>query len=69
MSRTNPTASEVIAAADAALESDNRHDESANKIWEAVKPHIPAAKRIKAAKALADAMQTSWESYLENVTD
>jgi hypothetical protein len=68
MSLSNPTADEIIAATDEALEADNRHEESAFRLWNAVKPHIQAGRRRAAARALADSIDSSWEDYLENVT-
>lgn len=69
MSLAKPTADEIISAADSSLEGDNRHFESAQKIWDVMKPFINPGSRIAAAKALADGMETSWEHNLKYVTE
>ena len=62
------TPEQVIAAADCSLESDNRHSESANRIWESIEKYIPKRRRLAAAKALAEGLECDWKTYINNVS-
>jgi hypothetical protein len=68
MSLKRPTVQEVIYAGDSALEGDNRHEESASRLWEAVDAFIEPKKKLKAAKALMDALRVDWKGNLQYVT-
>ena len=63
------TADDIIAACDSSLEGDNLHIESASKVCEGIEKYIIPANRLKAAKALGDAMECDWEGNLQYVTD
>ena len=60
------TVDDVINAAEMGLENENRHSESISRIWEEIVPFVAPGKKLAAAKALADAMEIGWESYLSN---
>lgn len=69
MSKLKITADDVINACDSALEGDNRHSESASKVWESIKRYIEPRNRLRAAKALGDGMDCDWEGNLQYVTN
>lgn len=65
------TADDVIQYADEALEGENRHSESASRIWDQVRPFIKPGKQLAAAKALAEGLEvgTDWEELTNEAED